>query len=97
MRSDPSSLPAGKLHRCDFEFHFDALKASRIEVQTPSNRNGTFEPKIIEKGRRDSKASTINPVDVRAPDVRHLAAVATEFGIRVMTPGDAWKEVKRFL
>ena len=29
-------------------------------------------------------------------NVRHLAAAAREFGIRVMRPRDAWKEIRRY-
>jgi putative PIN family toxin of toxin-antitoxin system len=89
----PEHLNASGLTAAQMNEVLDAL----AKVLTPVHLRFLWRPRLKDPADEMVLATAVNGGADRLVtfNMRHLAAAAREFGIRVLRPGDAWKEVQR--
>lgn len=90
----PEHLYASRLTLPEVNDVLDAL----VKVSTPVHLRFLWRPQLKDPGDEMVLETAVNG---RADwlvtfNVRHLAASAREFGIRVVQPRDAWKEIRTY-
>lgn len=90
----PEHLNASRLTLQEVNDVLDAL----VKVSTPVHLRFLWRPRLKDPADEMVLETAVNGRADRLVtfNLRHLAASAREFGIRVVQPRDAWKEIRRY-